>query len=202
MYKVSTVSKCHELEWGLSSRKTVQKKPDRGGRWNKGWEMCLKTPEQQDTNEWVSHVRKCSLKEDDPEQELTVRLQTKENPSQTEVCQEQPGKRLCLLEGHSLVMCDKTRGLRSQRCCWSLKKEGRDVQAKEHRLHSETRWWEHRFSASGTGNLVKVEGAKMKEGFVKTLKKMSSSQRQNWVWVYIVFQHNRDLKHTLLLVTK
>lgn len=73
-------------------------------------------------------MRKCSLKEDDPEQELTVRLQAKENPSQTEVCQEQPGKRLCLLEEHSLVRCDKTRGLRSQRCCPSLKKEGRDVQ--------------------------------------------------------------------------
>lgn len=72
--------------------------------------------------------------------------------------------------------------------------ERRERRAKEHRLHSETWWWEHRFSASGTGNLVKVEGAKMKEGFVKTLKKMSSSQRQNWVWVLYCFPTQQGLE--------
>lgn len=44
---------------------------------------------------------------------------------------------------------------------------------------------------SGTGNLVKVEGAKMKEGFVKTLKKMPSSQTTLGLGLYIVFQHDR-----------
>lgn len=61
-----------------------------------------------------------------------------------------------------------------QRCCLCLEKEGRSIQAKEHRLCGD-------FSASGAENLVKVEGIMKEEGYVKIMKE--NLQQQNRVWI-------------------
>ena len=57
------------------------------------------------------------------------------------------------------------------------------------------------FSASGTGNLVKVEGIMKKEGYVKILKEnLKQPAAKVGLGCYFVFQHDNNPKHTLLLV--
>ena len=57
------------------------------------------------------------------------------------------------------------------------------------------------FSASGTGNLVKVEGTMKKEGYVKILKEnLRQSAAKLGLGHLFVFQHDNDPKHTSILV--